>query len=1490
METGDFDQTPAPSCRPSLTTLRPDQDDTATEDTGFSATRAATSRHHLPKPSTSDPALVDRDLPAPPVVSRSPPLKTPSRPSKSEVENRDSSAVRNAAALPRQISLVHLSEKMAYSSPIRLVDRECANTPLHRGGTHVQVHHPGLLDGADFCDNEIQSPGSQSFISSTQPSSPVSNESMMSGEMHRVLSSGDISVTEVTVPVHRHKGHSIAVKVRPAFSYYPTYSPVLLGDQRGLDYSHSANKAQPFDPLADNTATVPSDIDDLDAVISRDERRDGDNEGEDDQGLSSPTSKLLAFGPELPPQKDDYHHHSHKSKVSPYSGAADDRTMAHHLVETTQFSPINSESGRRALTEDGSFPDHSNPERNLPKRTMREYEAMPSYSVKGLQFRNEVEQQITRGEIPDEGRQVADPQHRLIYSPIPVSKIRPMFTNEPSSSGHESRSSTFQDGNLQRQASEGSSARTHSLGSTLDYKRTAQWLREILKYPETYTSKFTELPPRSKMRRPSSASQRRQSEAALSNALPSRRMTGLSSQSGRSEPKIDPLLFQRAVNDLEKLMNEAIALASEVVQRPDTPSCPKIHQPCVTLHARCHSVPGGQDGASQDDDTSGRRTHESPSKFNGVEIQHESQQARPPYQHADTYTGAPERPRLNEYLQSYSSERNDATAKEFPIQKETPPQTVAEASFSVPRRRSSINGGSYTAPGSRKTSNRTPKLNRKKPYSDLTRGTKDFTASQSKPRQSKSAPRSSHARHASHESGEDTPNREVAGRRTYTDRGISLRRRSHVSLRGAQGFSLAKSRKRQPTARDWSPVRKRFVATVACISTALIGMILGIYAGLVPSIQYYIIDQSHATVHGNTGCFLGLAIPTFFLWPLPLLHGRKPYIMTSLVLAMPLLFPQALAVNTQRLTNTGTWRAMLLASRTLMGGSLGFASMNFHSILMDLFGASLMSTNPHGEVVDHYDARRHGGGMGVWLGIWTWCWIGSLGIGFLVGACVIDKYPPTWGFYISIIMIAVVLILNVLCPEVRRSAFRRSVAEVRTGGDISRRVARGEVMMHRVKTGPKWWGQEVYHGILLTLEMLRQPGFLILAVYAAWIYAQVVLTIVLLGSLASKFYKLRSPNVGLLVGSVALGAILAIPFQKASFFSRSRQAQLDSNKATMERKIAWSSHLVRRTIFTIMLPLGGVCYASVSSGPPMHIGVPTIFAFCIGLLSCLAIAECNGLVMECFDTSDLSPGMTGRQRSKSGKAEKRTNYSSFPRVTAGFAAIHTLAFVFAAGASALGGLVTRTLGQQVATGVVAGILFILTIMLLLILARFTNVQIVPNSKMAEMDRLIEARRRSTIRRASMPDDHQAAIEEEKAWRPAMLGNPIGKLRRMNVFELGSKSRWQEIRKKNKLVDENAHLNQAAWNQGLEALDDKLSDIQSDVEDFFGLGSVKKRNSRRLRPSDETSDSARDIEMTNLGNQASGSRPSLKRFVERECVMSQTVTEENEGLDDHRRNR
>ncbi|KAI0601340.1 hypothetical protein F4775DRAFT_444682 [Biscogniauxia sp. FL1348] len=598
--------------------------------------------------------------------------------------------------------------------------------------------------------------------------------------------------------------------------------------------------------------------------------------------------------------------------------------------------------------------------------------------------------------------------------------------------------------------------------------------------------------------------------------------------------------------------------------------------------------------------------------------------------------------------------------------------------------------------------------------------------------------RGSSRTHANNASAANTgvSQRQPSSQRAHELHEVNLRRRSHVSIKEGQQFSLTKSVQRHPTiARDWSPTRKRLVATVACISTALIGSLIGIYAGLVPSIQYYIADFNHYSIIGNVGLFLGLALSTFFCWPLPLLHGRKPYIVCSLCVAMPLLFPQAIAVSSPRSPYTSAWRWALLLPRALMGCALGFASMNFHSILTDLFGASLMSSNPHQEVVDQYDVRRHGGGLGVWLGIWTWCFIGSLAVGFLIGAVVIDTLPPSWGLYISIMLIAVVLLLNVLCPEVRRSAWRRSVAEVRTGTTVSRRVARGEIMMHRIQDGPKWWGQELYHGAALSLEMLRQPGFAVMALYSAWIYAQVVLIIVLLGSLTSRVYRMRSPYVGAAVSSVAIGALAAVPFQKANIFSRARNMGPLTNSMTFDRKITWTSHLVRRAIFTLVLPIGGILYTVVSYGPPFHVFFPCFFAAVIGFLSCLAIAECNGLLMETWDCSDLQPGMTGHP--KPGKdSKKRTNYSSFPRVTAGWNTVQSIGFIFAAGATGIGGIATRSLGQRTATGVVASILLLFSLLLLTILARFRKVQIIPRSKTMEMDKWTAERRSSLRRRAT----------------------------------------------------------------------------------------------------------------------------------------------------------
>ena len=57
-------------------------------------------------------------------------------------------------------------------------------------------------------------------------------------------------------------------------------------------------------------------------------------------------------------------------------------------------------------------------------------------------------------------------------------------------------------------------------------------------------------------------------------------------------------------------------------------------------------------------------------------------------------------------------------------------------------------------------------------------------------------------------------------------------RKHHHSLLSHQPFSLSRHHRRQPIARDWHITRKRLVAMVACMNTALLGLIIGIYVSL----------------------------------------------------------------------------------------------------------------------------------------------------------------------------------------------------------------------------------------------------------------------------------------------------------------------------------------------------------------------------------------------------------------------------------------------------------------------------------------------------------------------------------------------------------------------------------------------------------------------------------------------------------------------------------
>ncbi|KAJ4366364.1 hypothetical protein N0V83_008000 [Neocucurbitaria cava] len=595
-------------------------------------------------------------------------------------------------------------------------------------------------------------------------------------------------------------------------------------------------------------------------------------------------------------------------------------------------------------------------------------------------------------------------------------------------------------------------------------------------------------------------------------------------------------------------------------------------------------------------------------------------------------------------------------------------------------------------------------------------------------------------------------------------------------------FSLRRHHRRQPIARNWSTGKKRVTAAIACINTALLGIIIGVYAGMVPRMQYYLADEKHIVIIGNAVLYFGLAISTFVVWPLPLLHGRKPYLLAALALALPLQFPQAIVISARRSPKDPRFRTGLLCSRAALGLVLGFADVNYITVLLDLFGASLQSKNPHQEFVVPNDVRRHGGGMGLWLGIWAWCWIGSLAVGFQIGAAIIQSLSPDWGFYVVVIILAFALVLNIIAPETRRAPYRKSVTEVydRDENYITRRVSRGECKLHISTEGPKYWFEEVWAGIKLMIMMMCQPGLLVLSFYLGWIYAQIVLVIVLLGALLSRDYRWQPRYVGAGVMSIAIGAFLALPLTKANIFSRERKRAFRTDSMTFQKQVTWTSHLVRRAIFTLTLPLMGLAYTVSSAGRPRPYMVPIVFAGAVGFLSVLAIAECHGLIMETFDTCDLQPGVNTRHRFESMAVQdrrRRTNYTSFPRVTAGIFVSQTFAFILAGVATLVGGSMTRRLGAQASTGVTAGILMGLTILLTAVVWRFREVQVIPNHTFGT--------RRDT---AAWEEFKQLEkIGRGSDWKAVVIGNPSGKMRRMNVLELGSLSRWTEIRKLNFLI-------------------------------------------------------------------------------------------------------
>lgn len=143
--------------------------------------------------------------------------------------------------------------------------------------------------------------------------------------------------------------------------------------------------------------------------------------------------------------------------------------------------------------------------------------------------------------------------------------------------------------------------RSLSLGSLLDYSRTARWLRQLIKYPDTYTTKLTKLPER-KLKRDAIQLQDSGSPApSLEHIQLARRMTGMSAHSTKSDSRFEGFLFRKAVSDLEKVISEALAVAAQAMERGSS-SSPST--PCDTCSLRPDEVQLLQDYSSESSSSS----------------------------------------------------------------------------------------------------------------------------------------------------------------------------------------------------------------------------------------------------------------------------------------------------------------------------------------------------------------------------------------------------------------------------------------------------------------------------------------------------------------------------------------------------------------------------------------------------------------------------------------------------------------------------------------------------------------------------------------------------------------------------------------------------------------------------------------------------------------------------------------------------------------------
>lgn len=278
---------------------------------------------------------------------------------------------------------------------------------------------------------------------------------------------------------------------------------------------------------------------------------------------------------------------------------------------------------------------------------------------------------------------------------------------------------------------------------------------------------------------------RRPSEPILPSNISSRRLTNESTQSQDSDTKLERLGLKRTISDLERLFNEDLSLTSHAIDQPGSKSgngrngklSIDPHPPNQDQLDSYEEICIGAESPSV--------AYESDAHMSGINISKRNGLRRPVCKHAATYSGSPERPRLIEIVESYSGQYDTIKTRNAgehirrqiraPLGPEQRNLQDSRQPFGPKASRYHEGIDSHGNNGVHPRAESTERLH-----------ANEYTPSP-----------------LERDPGQGTlPERGVDDRQLPHKHGVSLRRGSHVSLRGAQGFSLAKSHKRQPIARD----------------------------------------------------------------------------------------------------------------------------------------------------------------------------------------------------------------------------------------------------------------------------------------------------------------------------------------------------------------------------------------------------------------------------------------------------------------------------------------------------------------------------------------------------------------------------------------------------------------------------------------------------------------------------------------------------------------